>query len=215
MGAAQSSAQAQSKYASQSNANTSSASKTSGGGRNTIYDEDSNIIAIVSDQRLEEMRKSGQVIGNTKFYAKGTRNAKGGLRVVNEKGVELTLPKLSSGNYAIGNDGDQILTKDETDNVYEWAQIEPDKLWAQIVDRNPAFCEQAINPSISNNSKAMPEIKSGNTNNSINVHYDSLVNIQGDVHDANRIVKQMENVAERAIKKSWHDFDMTRKYGIY
>lgn len=215
MGAAQSSAQAQSKYASQSSATASSASKTSGGGRNTIYDEDSNIIAIVSDQRLEEMRKSGQVIGNTKFYAKGTRNAKGGLRVVNEKGVELTLPKLSSGNYAIGNDGDQILTKDETDNVYEWAQIEPDKLWAQIVDRNPAFCEQAINPSISNNSKAMPEIKSGNTNNSINVHYDSLVNIQGDVHDANRIVKQMENVAEKAIKKSWHDFDMTRKYGIY
>lgn len=39
------------------------------------------------------------------FYASGTRNAKGGLRVINEEGVELTLPKLSSGNYTIGNEG--------------------------------------------------------------------------------------------------------------
>lgn len=272
MGAAQSSAQAQSKYTSQSNANISSASKTSGGGRNTIYDEDSNIIAIVSDQRLEEMRKSGQVIGNTKFYAKGTRNAKGGLRVVNEKGVELTLPKLSSGNYAIGNDGDQILTKDETDNVYEWAKTNPDNyvkkedekssgndhqdgfiditgllkeanenhklfapksfsdLFAALKQDKDGTGEKDVDKFQNVVYQPLPadaqidvgrylkdtEIKSGNTNNnSINVHYDSLVNIQGDVHDANRIVKQMENVAEKAIKKSWHDFDMTRKYGIY
>lgn len=198
---------------------TTSTSNTSSGGRNTIYDEDSNIIAIVSDKRLEEMRKSGQVIGNTKFYASGTRNAKGGLRVINEEGIELTLPKLSSGNYTIGNDGDQILTKDETDNVYEWAKIEPDKLMAQIAHTNPALWQQALTPMVPNSMKSTPEVVSSNTNNNINVHYDSLVNIQGSVIDGARVVKQIEDVAtkisKKEIKQSWHEFDMTRKYGFY
>ena len=61
-----------------------------------------------------------------------------------------------------------------------------------------------------------PEIISSSVNNnSVNVHYDSVVQINGDVHDANRIVKQIESVADKAIKKSWHDFEMTRKYGSY
>lgn len=55
--------------------------------------------------------------------------------------------------------------------------------------------------------------------NNINIHYDNMVNIQGDVNGANHVVKQIENVAagvvDKAIKKSWHDFDMTRKYGLY
>lgn len=99
--------------------------------------------------------------------------------------------------------------------MFSWAKIEPDKLMAQIAQTNPTLWQQALTPVIPGSMKSTPEVVSSNTNNNINVHYDSLVNIQGDVHDADRIVKQMENVAEKAIKKSWHDFDMTRKYGIY
>lgn len=64
-----------------------------------------------------------------------------------------------------------------------------------------------------------PEIDRKRVGRDINIHYDSLVNIQGDVNDGARVVKQIETVASKAandaIKKSWHDFEMTRKYGIY
>ena len=49
----------------------------------------------------------------------------------------------------------------------------------------------------------------------MNVHYDSLVTVNGDVNDTNHFLKGMQKVAKDAIEKSWHDFEMTRKYGIY
>ena len=61
-----------------------------------------------------------------------------------------------------------------------------------------------------------PEIdKRVNKTNNVNMHYDSLITVNGDVNDADRIVNKMEKVADKAIRKSWHDFEMTRKYGIY
>lgn len=62
-----------------------------------------------------------------------------------------------------------------------------------------------------------PEIdkKSNVRNNNVNLHYDSLITVNGDVNDADRIINKMEKVANKAIEKSWHDFEMTRKYGIY
>lgn len=62
-----------------------------------------------------------------------------------------------------------------------------------------------------------PEIdkKSINRDNNVNVHYDSLVTVNGDVNDTNHFLKGMQKVAKDAIEKSWHDFEMTRKYGIY
>ncbi len=65
-----------------------------------------------------------------------------------------------------------------------------------------------------------PEIASNNANkNNVTIHYDNMINIQGDVNDANHIVKQIENVAtgivDKAIKKSWKDASMTLKYGSY
>lgn len=181
------------------------------------------------------------VKGNVQFYtpkyvhyASGTRNAKGGLRVINEEGKELTLPKLPSGNYAIGNEGDQILTKEQTDNVYEWSKTSPDE-YAESEDKPKLLTVEEFAamygvkpidftrlassamydiPSQVKNPGMMPQAVNNNNNN-VNVHYDSLVQINGDVNDADRIVNKMENVAKKAIEKSWHDFEMTRKYGIY
>ena len=213
-------------------------SSSSGGGRNPIYDDEANLIAIVPDSQLEQMRKSGQVIGNTRFYASGTRNAKGGLRVINEEGKELTLPKLSSGNYAIGNEGDQILTKEQTDNVYEWSKVTPDEFAERsdepeklLTPEEFAAMHGVKMPDLSTlignaiyeipYSVRHPETANDNVyrGGNVNIHYDNMINIQGDVNDANHVVKQIENVAstvvDKAIKKSWHDFDMTRKYGSY
>ncbi len=179
------------------------------------------------------------VKGNVQFYtpkyihyASGTRKAKGGLRVVDEEGKELTLPKLTSGNYAIGNEGDQILTKEQTDNIYEWSKVTPDEFksnedpklltieeFAAMHGVKPVdFSKLTLNamydmPSQVKQTDISPETV--NRNNTVNVHYDSLISVNGDVNDADRIVNKMEKVAKKAVEKSWHDFDLTRKYGIY
>lgn len=182
---------------------------------------------------LEKLAKSYGKGNVVPAYASGTRNAKGGLRAVNEEGAELTLPKLPSGNYAIGNEGDQILTKEQTDNIYEWAKVSPDEFADREDKPQPMTMEEfaamyGVKPIdfsklVSNTMYDIPsQIKNPdmnpqtvNNNNNVNVHYDSLVQINGDVNDADRIVNKMENVAKKAIEKSWHDFEMTRKYGIY
>lgn len=119
-------------------------------------------------------------------------------------------------------EGEGVLTKEETDRVKQFIEAvssnsifakikEPDDI-AQFIKANPVIWDP---PQYISNAVKMSEMipNNVNRNNNIDVHYDSLVNIQGDVHDANRIVKQIESVTEKAIKKSWHDFDMTRKYG--
>lgn len=176
---------------------------------------------------LEKLAKSYGKGNVVPAYASGTRNAKGGLRVIDEEGAELTLPKLPSGNYAIGNEGDQILTKEQTDNVSEWSKVTPEEFYKQLGSKI-SFEEfevkmRALAPSmvkwdVPNSASNHPDDILPNNidrNNNVNVHYDSLVQINGDVNDADRIVNKMENVAKKAIEKSWHDFEMTRKYGIY
>lgn len=140
-------------------------------------------------------------------YASGTRNAKDGLRVVNEEGFELVLPKLSSGKYTIGNAGDQILTKAETDNIFEWAKIDPKDLvpvnMAEHIDHLRTM--------------SMPQILPNNLSgdNSVNINYDHLIEINGDVNDTDHFIKQISTVAEQAIKGAVKTAEKTRKYGMF
>lgn len=183
---------------------------------------------------LEKLAKSYGKGNVVPAYASGTRNAKGGLRVIDEEGKELTLPKLPSGNYAIGNEGDQILTKEQTDNVYEWSKTSPDEYvesedkpklltveeFAAMYGVKPIdFTRLASSamydiPSQVKNPGMMPQAVNNN-NSTVNVHYDSVVTVNGDVNDTKHFLNDMKTVADDAIKKSWHDFEMTRKYGIY
>lgn len=191
------------------------------------------IVRQNSGEIREVMQKDEDGKWHKYAYAKGTRNAKGGLRVINEKGQELTLPKLPSGNYAIGNDGDQILTKEQTDNVYEWSKVSPDEYegnkdkpklltieeFAAMHGVKPIdFSKLTLNamydvPSQVKQADISPETV--NRNNTVNMHYDSLVTVNGDVNDADRIVNKMEKVAKKAVEKSWHDATMTLKYEMY
>ena len=133
---------------------------------------------------------SGSKTFKVKKYASGTRNAHDGLRIVNEEGSELVLPKLSSGNYAIGNAGDQILTKAETDNIFEWAKFDPNDLipvnMTEYMDNLKAM--------------SMPQVLPNNVNNnSVNVHYDSMITVQGSLNSTD--VKQMEAIANKAVDR--------------
>lgn len=117
-------------------------------------------------------------------YASGTRNAKGQIRVINEEGQELTLPKLKSGNYAIGNDGDQILTKEQTDNMFGWSNIDPEevfsagsieRLWGKMVMEMP-MAEKKAAPS---------------------VYIDNRLTVNGDVNELKHLQEQMQKIAEK------------------
>lgn len=113
-----------------------------------------------------------------------------------------------NGNLVIyGKDSDNsMFTSAEQFKQAVRAAMEPPTNWSQKFTVDPVVRQ--------------PEIASNNANkNNVTIHYDNMINIQGDVNDANHIVKQIENVAtgivDKAIKKSWKDASMTLKYGSY
>lgn len=60
-------------------------------------------------------------------YAKGTSNAKGGLSVVNEEGLEYILGNPSKGKYQFLNSGDKVFNAKASEFLYKWAN-EPAKI---------------------------------------------------------------------------------------
>lgn len=156
---------------------------------------------MLADTSKKQATQSGHAFttGNTvgikplwkNKYASGTRNAKGGLSITDEQGYELKLPKLANGNYTITGDGDQILTKAQTDNIFDWSKFNP-------ADLVPVDITQSLR-----NFK-LPDIdrRSISTDNSVNLHYDSLITINGDVNDTNHFTKQVN----KQIMESWRQF---------
>lgn len=59
------------------------------------------------------------IYGTIKHYAKGTRNAKGGVSQVNEEGLETLMKQTPQGDFVVLNQGDQVFTKEQTDNLQE------------------------------------------------------------------------------------------------
>lgn len=132
-----------------------------------------------------------------KKYASGTRNAKGGLRITDEKGNELVLPKLSEGRYSIGNAGDQILTKVQTDNIFDWAKFNPSDLMPYNM-----LGSLKITP---------PEVRTRDINNNTPVQIGNLISVQGNIDSSN--IKQMESIANKAVDNLVYKMSKGIKYG--
>lgn len=62
---------------------------------------------------------AASIYGTIKHYAKGTRNAKGGVSQVNEDGLETLMKQTPQGDFVVLNQGDQVFTKEQTDNLQE------------------------------------------------------------------------------------------------
>ena len=146
------------------------------------------------DRVIEVMQQEEDGKWRKYAYASGTRNAKGGLRVVNERGKELVLPKLSSGNYAIGNAGDQILTKPQTDNLFAWSAFQPEDfldLFASMpIDTIPITQEIGNIPEVLSHVASPPSI-----------HLDKMVHID---HVDSTNLKQVEMLIYKAQDKFIH-----------
>lgn len=134
-----------------------------------------------------------------KAYANGTRNAKGGISITDEEGYEMKLPKLSNGQYTIANEGTQVLTKPQTDNMFKWSNVDPDILFpfgVLTVDQMQELWGMTKVPETVIDRKIVP---------SMNIHYDSLVTVNGDVNELKHLTDQMQKIADkssdRAIQK--------------
>jgi len=87
--------------------------------------------------------------------------------------------------------GDTVLTRVQTDNMFDWSKL------------NPA---DFIQPNLNVSMPKLPETISRNIQPSVNMHYDSLVTINGDVNDTNHFIKQVTGVVERQLDRSFNDF---------
>ncbi|NBH28817.1 hypothetical protein D3Z60_24560 [Lachnospiraceae bacterium] len=110
-----------------------------------------------------------------------------------------------NGNLVVyGKDSDHsMFTSAEQFKQAVRAAMEPPTDWNQKFTVEPVVRQP----------EAVPN--NANRNNNVTIHYDNMINIQGDVNDAERIINKMQAVAEKAIKKSWKDATMTLKYGTY
>ena len=68
--------------------------------------------------------------GTVKHYASGTRSAKSGIAQINENGLETLMRKTPDGDFVIMNQDDQVYTKKQTDNLYDFAS-DPEKFLSE------------------------------------------------------------------------------------
>lgn len=126
-------------------------------------------------------------------YVSGTRNSKGNIIITDEEGQELKLPKLSSGNYTIANEGTQILTKAQTDNIFEWSKLHP-------IDMIPWSVRSSMQNVVNN----FPQVATRNVSQPITI--ENKVIFTGAVNDTNNFAKQIAQIADKQITKSWKEF---------
>lgn len=119
-------------------------------------------------------------------YASGTRSTKGNIIITDEEGYELKMPKLANGNYSILPEGSQVLTKKQTDMIYEWAKLNPD-----------TFIPSGVRNMVHDLTYNQPQVVNRNTSPTLEFN-GTLMHI--DKVDSTNI-KQMENIANKAVDR--------------
>lgn len=143
-------------------------------------------------KRVKELNDKGHGGYTLKQYASGTRYTKGELLIKDEEGYELGLPKLSSGNYALMPEGSQILTKAQTDNLFEWAKMNP-------VSIIPDLALPAIS-----------DVANRNVNQPVTIQ--NNITFTGAVNDANSFARDIAKIADKQVEKSWKKATDSLKY---
>ncbi len=133
-----------------------------------------------------------------KKYASGSRSIdKDQLAIVNEEGPELIYSPTLKTFIAPLREGDMVFDNESSERLWKLGQgIMP--------------------PDITQN-MGLPQVPPNVNNNNTNVHFDSMFRIEGDVIDADRITRRMEEtackIADRQIDKNWREFSKELRYG--
>ena len=140
----------------------------------------------------------------------------------------MKLPKLSSGKYTIANEGTQVFTKEQTDNLYELSKEEPRKNYVKIEPEEYIeslrkshgngmsvnamdFAALAVSPTTVNamekvirDAKIAESIidKSVHNTPTVNMHYDSMYRFEGDVNDIKHLTEQLTKIADKSSMKA-------------
>ena len=136
-------------------------------------------------------------------YANGVHNLDDDeVAWVSEKGNELIMSPSQNAILMSLKKGDTVLTKEQTDNMYEWSKRSPQemysmedtmRLWGHMLNPTPLTTEYKVND-----------------NHSVNIHYDNMINVEGDVIDGERVTARMKKatreIAKEEIGKSWRKF---------
>ena len=132
-----------------------------------------------------------------KKYASGSRNIEEDqLAITNEAGQELIYHAA---------DGSILTPLRQGDMVFDGVSAE--RLWD--------IGHGLMPPDIASN-LAMPTVLPNNVNNnSVNVHYDSMITVNGDVNDTNHFTKQVRAIAKESITDAVRTAEKTRKYGMF
>ncbi len=138
--------------------------------------------------------------GNTgilKKYASGTRNITSNqLALTNESGQEFIYRTKDGSILTRLQPGDKVFNNVAVERLYQLGQ-----------GLIPADITPHIQfPQLNNIKKA---------EGTVNMNYDHLIEINGDVNDTNHFIKQISTVAEQAITNAVKTAEKTRKYGMF
>ena len=125
-------------------------------------------------------------------YANGVHNLDDDeVAWVSEKGNELIMSPSQNAILMSLKKGDTVLTKEQTDNMYEWSKRSPQemysmedtmRLWGHMLNPTPLTTEYKVN------------------NNAVNIQ--SMLTVNGDVNDLKHLNEQMERIATKISDKS-------------
>lgn len=113
---------------------------------------------------------------------------------VSEKGQELIMSPSQQAILMSLKKGDTVLTKEQTDSMYEWSKLNPQEMYS--MEDTMRLWGHMINPT-----PLTTEYNKVN-NNAVNIHYDSMLTVNGDVNDLKHLEKQMEKIADRSSIKA-------------
>ena len=132
-----------------------------------------------------------------KRYAYGTKNvATEQLAITNESGQEFIYRSKDGSILTRLQPGDKVFNNAAVERLYQLGQ---GLIPADITPHMEI-------PQLNNIKKA---------EGTVNMNYDHLIEINGDVNDTDHFIKQISTVAEQAIKGAVKTAEKTRKYGIF
>ena len=133
-----------------------------------------------------------------KKYASGSRSIdKDQLAIVNEEGPELIYSPTLKTFIAPLREGDMVFDNESSERLWKLGQgiMPPD------ITQNMGLPQ--VPPNVNNN------------NNSVNIHYDSVVKVNGNVNDAKYLNELAKSASKDSIMEAVQQAEKTRKYGMF
>lgn len=140
--------------------------------------------AMTKDEAIEWLNKHNKTGAYLMSgYAKGVHNLKKDeLAWTQEQGGEAILSPSRNSVLTPLKAGDSVLTKEQTDHLFNWAKLDPSK-----------FASLKLLDSIGSINK----VGAAPTSNNTSVHIDNMLTVNGNVDDTN--IKKMEIIANKAV----------------